>query len=171
MVLYFLFFSKFCQKKAWATGVELSVVLPSFHLKRWTKTYLRLLTLVLQTRLNLEIFVVCVVLQLCCNQLTGNIPKQMGSLKRLSVLALQSNRLMGDIPASLGNLRMLRRLYLSCNSFSGGVPAILADIPQLEALDVRNNSLSGVVPSGMSISTILQYFLLHRPLKKKKNSF
>lgn len=114
-------------------------------------------TSVLETQLNSKTFFVCVVLQLCRNQLTGNIPKQMGSLTRLSVLGLQYNRLMGPIPASLGNLKKLRRLDLSFNGFSGGIPAGLASIPQLDFLDVRNNSLSGVVPSGMSISYILDY--------------
>lgn len=83
----------------------------------------------------------------------------MGSLKRLSILALQYNRLMGKIPATIGNLRVLRRLDLSFNGFSGRIPARLADIPQLKVLDVRNNSLSGFVPTGMYVSSIFRYYL------------
>ncbi|CAI9772502.1 unnamed protein product [Fraxinus pennsylvanica] len=89
------------------------------------------------------------VLQLCCNQLTGNIPNEMGFLKRLSVLALENNRLNGQIPESLGNLGGLKRLYLSSNQLSGPIPIRLANVPQLEFLDVQNNNLSGAVPSAL----------------------
>lgn len=82
----------------------------------------------------------------------------MGSLKRLSVIALQHNKLTGQIPASLGNLGVLKRLDLSFNKFFGTIPAKLADIPSLEALDIRSNSLSGVAPLGMSIQSIRTYF-------------
>lgn len=93
-------------------------------------------------------FICIVVLQLCYNQLTGSIPTQLGSLKKLSVLALQFNRLTGAIPASLGDLGTLMRLDLSYNRLFGSIPVKLADVPMLEVLDVRNNTLSGNVPSG-----------------------
>ncbi|XVF50680.1 hypothetical protein PTKIN_Ptkin04bG0121500 [Pterospermum kingtungense] len=86
------------------------------------------------------------VLQLCYNQLTGSIPSQLGSLKKLNVLALQSNQLTGAIPASLGDLGTLMRLDLSFNRLFGSIPTKLADAPLLEVLDIRNNSLSGNVP-------------------------
>lgn len=97
-----------------------------------------------------------VVLQLCYNQLSGSIPTQLGSLKKLTVLALQSNQLTGAIPASLGDLEMLMMLDLSFNRLFGSIPTKLADIPQLEVLDVRNNTLSGNVPPGKSL-----FFHLH----------
>lgn len=93
-------------------------------------------------------------LQLCCNQLTGSIPTEMGFLKKLTLLALESNRLTGQIPASLGNLMMLKRLYLSFNQLSGLIPVRLANIPQLEHLEVQNNTLSGVVPSGELVFSV-----------------
>lgn len=89
-----------------------------------------------------------VVLQLCYNQLTGSIPTQLGSLKKLTVLALQSNQLTGAIPASLGDVEMLMRLDLSFNNLFGSIPTKVADAPLLEVLDIRNNSLSGSVPLG-----------------------
>lgn len=98
--------------------------------------------------LYVSVFFCLLVLQLCCNQLTGGIPPNMGSLKKLSVLALQHNRLNGTIPLSLGDSGMLKRLDLSFNHLSGSIPASLANITQLEVLDVQNNSLSGVVPPG-----------------------
>ena len=79
----------------------------------------------------------------------------MGSLKKLSVLALQHNRLNGPIPASLGDLEMLKILNLSVNRLSGFIPARLANIAQLEVLDVRNNTLSGDVPPCKLFSSLL----------------
>ncbi|KAL1558883.1 somatic embryogenesis receptor kinase 1-like [Salvia divinorum] len=73
----------------------------------------------------------------------GSIPTQLGSLKKLNVLALQSNLLSGAIPAILGNLGVLMRLDLI---FNRAIPTKLADAPLLEVLDVRNNTLSGNVP-------------------------
>lgn len=87
-------------------------------------------------------------LQLCYNQLTGSIPTQLGSLKKLNVLALQSNQLTGAIPASLGDVGTLMRLDLSFNRLFGSIPMKIADAPLLEVLDIRNNSLSGNVPLG-----------------------
>lgn len=92
-----------------------------------------------------------VVLQLCYNNLTGSIPREIGSLKKLSVLALQSNKLSGAIPASLGDLNALERLDLSYNHLFGSVPGKLAAPPLLRVLDIRNNSLSGNVPPGNNI--------------------
>ncbi|KAK4384244.1 Somatic embryogenesis receptor kinase [Sesamum angolense] len=86
------------------------------------------------------------VVQLCYNKLTGNIPTQLGSLKKLNVLALQSNQLTGAIPASLGGLMMLTRLDLSFNHLFGSIPLKLAGLPMLKVLDIRNNTLSGNVP-------------------------
>ncbi|GJX41293.1 reverse transcriptase domain-containing protein [Tanacetum coccineum] len=86
------------------------------------------------------------ILQLCYNQLSGSIPTQLGSMKKLSVLSLQSNNLSGALPASLGNLGELRRLDLSFNRLFGSIPTRLADAPMLNVLDVRNNTLSGSVP-------------------------
>lgn len=88
------------------------------------------------------------VLQLCYNRFSGSIPRQLGSLQKLSVLALQYNLLTGAIPASLGDLASLKRLDLSYNSFFGSIPARLANASNLEVLDVRNNTLSGFVPTG-----------------------
>ena len=97
------------------------------------------------------------VLQLGSNQLTGSIPPEIGSLKKLSVVSLQENNLTGKIPESLGNLSMLRMLNLSFNRLSGTIPANLGQAPALEQLDVRNNFLSGMVPSGEShLASFLQ---------------
>ncbi|KAF5953042.1 hypothetical protein HYC85_010986 [Camellia sinensis] len=90
---------------------------------------------------------VYILLQFSYNKLTGSIPTQLGSLKKLSVLALQYNGLTGAIPASLGDLIMLKRLDLSFNRLFGSIPTKLANPPMLQVLDIRNNTLSGSVPT------------------------
>lgn len=90
------------------------------------------------------------VLQLSYNQLTGSIPTQLGSLKKLSVFSVQSNQLTGAIPASLGDLSSLMRLDLSFNHLFGSIPVRLADLPLLGVLNIQNNTLSGSVPPSMS---------------------
>lgn len=104
------------------------------------------------------------VLQLCYNQLSGSIPTQLASLKKLTVIALQSNQLTGAIPASLGRLDWLVRVDLSSNHLFGSVPSRLADARSLEVLDVRNNTLSGNVPPGTnrSLNRLIMkiYFLI-----------
>lgn len=117
---------------------------------------------------NSSIGGVHVVLQLCYNQLMGSIPTQLGSLKKLNVLALQSNLLSGAIPASLGNLGVLMRLDLSFNRLFGSIPTKLADAPLLEVLDVRNNTLSGNVPLGNYLMTHLNAYMIHLTSYKER---
>ncbi|KAL8539628.1 hypothetical protein ACS0TY_001293 [Phlomoides rotata] len=98
----------------------------------------------------------CKTCKLCYNQLRGSIPTELGSLKKLNVLALQSNQLSGAIPASLGDLGVLIRVDLSFNQLFGSIPTKLADAPLLQVLDVRNNTLSGNVP--LALKRLVQGF-------------
>ena len=62
------------------------------------------------------------------NQLTGEIPPELGSLANLERLRLHNNQLTGEIPAELGRLTNLTVLYLSGNQLTGCVPAGLQDV-------------------------------------------
>jgi Leucine-rich repeat (LRR) protein len=46
------------------------------------------------------------------NNITGNIPEELGNLKNLISLDLYNNQLTGEIPRSLGNLKSLVFLYV-----------------------------------------------------------
>ena len=59
------------------------------------------------------------------NQLSGEIPAELGSLSNLKTLWLYSNQLSGEIPPELGNLSNLQGLNLSYNDLSGCVPSTL----------------------------------------------
>ena len=61
-------------------------------------------------------------LDLSSNQLTGEIPSEIGNLTNLDRLRLQFNQLTGEIPSEIGNLTNLTDLTLSDNQFTGVIP-------------------------------------------------
>ena len=85
-------------------------------------------------------------LYLSDNQLSGEIPPQMGNLSRLIRLHLDDNRLSGAIPPELGSLANLEYLDLGRNRLSGAIPPQLGNLAYLTALDLRENRLSGAIP-------------------------
>ena len=84
------------------------------------------------------------------NQLSGEIPPELGNLASLQVLTLFDNQLSGEIPPELGNLANLSRLYLHNNQLSGEIPPELGNLADLQALLLAGNQLSGCVPSSLS---------------------
>ncbi|RAL50692.1 hypothetical protein DM860_015839 [Cuscuta australis] len=57
------------------------------------------------------------------NGLSGEIPKELGNLKKLVTLNLSQNNLTGSIPIELCNIATLRNLWLDDNKLTGEVPA------------------------------------------------
>ena len=62
---------------------------------------------------------------------------------------LNYNDLSGEIPAELGSLSNLAELYLSANELSGEIPAELGSLSNLSVLHLIGNELSGCVPSSL----------------------
>ena len=87
------------------------------------------------------------VLSLGNNQLSGEMPAELGNLLSLERLSLNDNQLSGEIPSELGNLLNLQRLDLSDNQLSGGIPSELGNLLNLQRLDLSDNQLSGEIPS------------------------
>ena len=87
------------------------------------------------------------VVNLSENNLTGEIPNELGSLSHLRRLYLQRNGLSGLIPASLGNLAMNEALFLHRNALSGEIPAELGNLSNLRWLALNANQLSGTIPA------------------------
>ncbi|CAL4903265.1 unnamed protein product [Urochloa decumbens] len=98
------------------------------------------------------IFVISI--DLSCNRLTGQIPKEIGSLHGLINLNLSSNFLVGNIPYKIGNLQSLESIDLSNNQLSGEIPWCLSNLTSLSYLDLSYNKLSGRIPSGHQLDIL-----------------
>ncbi|XP_027342959.1 receptor-like protein 56 [Abrus precatorius] len=85
-------------------------------------------------------------LDLSSNQLTGEIPPQIGDLHGLHALNLSHNRLNGAIPESIQKLENIESLDLSNNNLSGQIPLQLQDLNSLSVFNVSYNNLSGKAP-------------------------
>ena len=97
-----------------------------------------------------------IVLSLHANQLSGQIPAELGSLANLTGLGLGENQLSGQIPAKLGNLTNLEFLGLVGNQLSGQIPAELGSLANLGRLYLRDNRLSGEIPLELGSLTNLE---------------
>ena len=83
------------------------------------------------------------------NQLSGEIPANLGNLANLWELCLGGNQLSGEIPSELGDLPNLEYLSLDGNRLTGEIPSELGNLANLEYLYLRGNQLSGCVPVGL----------------------
>ncbi|KAL6269754.1 hypothetical protein ACE6H2_026665 [Prunus campanulata] len=95
-------------------------------------------------------------LHLAQNNFGGATPEDIGKLTRLEVLNLSNNNLTGEIPPELGtfdkftgmaSLAYFYHLDLSSNSLSGAIPSSLGKLTSLKVFNVSHNHLSGEIPS------------------------
>ncbi|XP_073266268.1 uncharacterized protein [Populus alba] len=68
-------------------------------------------------------------------------------LSNWEILNLDDNDLEGNLPEELGKLRKLENLYLSSNKFNGSIPATYAQLVNLQVFVVGGNYLSGKIPN------------------------
>lgn len=96
-------------------------------------------------------------LDLSYNEVTGQIPKELGSMYYLMVLNLGHNMLSGPIPAELGSLRYAAIFDLSHNSLEGAIPASFGALTMLSEIDLSNNKLNGTIPETGQLVTFPSY--------------
>ncbi|KAL4559895.1 hypothetical protein LXL04_032041 [Taraxacum kok-saghyz] len=85
-------------------------------------------------------------LDLSCNKLSGEIPKELGLLTQLHALNLSHNQLTGPIPVNFSNLANIESLDLSSNGLIGKVPSELVKLTKISNFNVSYNNLSGRLP-------------------------
>ena len=92
------------------------------------------------------------------NQLSGEIPSELGDLSNLKNMRLRDNQLTGEIPPALGDLSNLKSLSLEDNQLSGTIPTQLGSLTNLSSLILRSNRLTGPVPGSFTGLTNLRKF-------------
>ncbi|XP_064968185.1 receptor-like protein EIX1 [Musa acuminata AAA Group] len=94
------------------------------------------------------------IIDLSNNNLTGEIPIEIGSLLALQTLNLSRNSFVGQIPAAIGAMKSLETLDLSFNKLSGVIPQSFSALNSLNHLNLSYNNLSGPIPSGNQLRTL-----------------
>ena len=97
-------------------------------------------------------------LYLPVNSLTGPLPPEIGDLSQLEYLDLLSNSLTGSLPPEIGNLSQLRYLRLQGNSLTGSLPPEIGNLSQLEYLNLAGNELTGKLPRSLMQLVYLEQF-------------
>ncbi len=80
------------------------------------------------------------------NNLTGEIPSEIGDLTALRTLWLDANRIGGILPKEVGNLSSLEHLLLEYNDIGGSIPSTITQLSNLKILALRGNLLTGRIP-------------------------
>ena len=96
------------------------------------------------------------------NELSGEIPPELGNLSTIKWLNLNFNQLSGEIPSEFGNLLTLRFLTFSSNQLSGEIPPELSNLSELEKLWLYQNQLSGGIPAQLGNLSSLTSLSLNR---------
>ncbi|WOK97971.1 systemin receptor [Canna indica] len=96
-------------------------------------------------------------LDLSFNQLSGEIPRELGNMYYLLILNLGHNNLLGLIPPDLGNLRYIAGLDLSHNALEGPIPSSFSALAMLAEIDLSNNMLNGSIPELGQLATFPRY--------------
>ena len=94
------------------------------------------------------------------NQLTGEIPPELGGLSNLAHLILGGNQLTGEIPPELGRLSNLRDLWFFENQLTGEIPPELGGLSNLRWLGLHDNQLTGEIPPELGRLSNLTRLLL-----------
>ncbi|WP_405399643.1 T9SS type B sorting domain-containing protein [Maribacter sp. Asnod2-G09] len=90
------------------------------------------------------------------NNLTGELPYEIGDLAYLQVLDVGIQNLSGQIPDRLTELTELRYLRLKANQFTGPIPDTIDNLTELVFLDFENNEFNGEIPVTIAQLTNLQ---------------
>ncbi|XVF55870.1 hypothetical protein PTKIN_Ptkin06aG0071100 [Pterospermum kingtungense] len=103
-------------------------------------------------------------LQLSGNQLSGQVPPDIGKMKHLSALHLGYNKFNGKLPTEIGELPLLV-LNISWNKFSEQIPLEIENMKCLQNLDLSHNNFSGTFPTNFnSLNELTNFNISFNPL-------
>lgn len=90
------------------------------------------------------------------NKISGSFPNGICSGKRLINLSLHSNFFEGSLPNSIGECLTLERFQVQNNGFSGEFPLGLWRLPKIKIIRAGHNRLTGQVPDSVSLASALE---------------
>ncbi|KAL0794911.1 hypothetical protein Bca101_066288 [Brassica carinata] len=103
-------------------------------------------------------------LDLSLNELSGEIPAELGDLVDIRALNLSHNHLSGVIPQNFSKMKDLESLDLSFNILHGQIPSQLTKLSSLAVFNVSYNNLSGIIPLKGQFSTFDETSYIGNPL-------
>lgn len=80
------------------------------------------------------------------DNLTGELPDEIGDLEYLEIINMAGNHIRGSIPKTIRNCKNLREIYFGSNELSGSITKELFECAKLELIDLPMNDLSGSLP-------------------------
>ncbi|XP_062198143.1 probable LRR receptor-like serine/threonine-protein kinase At3g47570 [Phragmites australis] len=86
-------------------------------------------------------------LDLSHNQLSGQIPQEIGRLINTGLLNFSNNHLSGRIPSTLGACVHLESLHMEGNFLDGRIPESFINLGGIAEIDLSRNNLSGEIPT------------------------
>ncbi|KDP33401.1 hypothetical protein JCGZ_12857 [Jatropha curcas] len=98
-------------------------------------------------------------IELANNSFQGNIPSNLSRCSNLLQLRLFNNKLVGRIPMELGSLPKLELLVLAKNNLTGNIPPSIGNLSSIWLLSLGRNGFQGQIPKEISLLKNLQSFL------------